>query len=234
MAANSKKVILFIVEGPTDEDALSPVLKKIFQNNQVRFHVVHGDITSEASVNSTNVIRAVNAHIKKERDRYGFRHSDILRVVHLIDTDGAFIPDSNVVAGEAVSLQYENDQIVSPRPGKTIERNARKKQIVTRLYPTKKIDDIPYAVFYFSRNLEHVLHNKANFLTDSQKADYADAFADQYATAPDRFIQFLSHSDFTVQGDYGESWHFIFEDTNSLHRHCNLHLLFQPESVFAQ
>lgn len=28
MAAKTKKVILFIVEGPTDENALSPVLKK--------------------------------------------------------------------------------------------------------------------------------------------------------------------------------------------------------------
>lgn len=37
MAANTKKIILFIVDGPTDEDALSPVLKKIFQNTQVEF-----------------------------------------------------------------------------------------------------------------------------------------------------------------------------------------------------
>ena len=37
MASKTKKVILFIVEGPTDEDALSPVLKKIFQNEEVRF-----------------------------------------------------------------------------------------------------------------------------------------------------------------------------------------------------
>lgn len=100
MAASSKKVMLFIVEGPTDEDTLSPVLKKLFQNAQVRFHVVHGDISTDLSVDSSNAVNRVNDQIKMEMDRYGFRRNDILRVIHLIDTDGAFIPNANVVAGD--------------------------------------------------------------------------------------------------------------------------------------
>ncbi|MEG2428715.1 MAG: hypothetical protein RSB58_09845 [Clostridium sp.] len=153
MAVSSKKVILFIVEGPTDEDALSPVLKRLFQNAQVRFHVVHGDISTNFSVNSSNAVSTVNDHIKMEMDRY-----------------------------------------------------------------------------YFSRNLEHVLHNDNGDLTDEQKVDWADQFANTYSDDSEGFVKFLSDSDFTVYGDYGETWRFIFDGTNSLHRYCNVHLIFSDRS----
>lgn len=226
MAADSKKVILFIVDGPTDEDALSPVFKKIYQSSQVRFHVVHGDITSDRSVDNKNAVSEVNNHVKTEMDRYGFKRSDILRIIHLIDTDGAFIPNSNVVAGDVEKIQYEENQIITGHADITIERNERKTRVLNRLYSAKKVGGTPYEVYYFSRNMEHILHDHNEHLTDEQKVDYADGFADQYAEDPDHFIRFLSNSDFTVRGDYAESWHFIFEGTNSLHRYCNLHLLF--------
>lgn len=226
MAAKTKKVILFIVDGPTDENALSPILKKIFQNGEVRFHVVHGDITSEWLVSSTNAIKMVNEHVKAEMDRYGFRRNDIIKVIHLIDTDGAFIPNDCVVAGEVQKLCYEEDRIISRNPQRTIERNSRKTQALSRLYAAGAIGATPYSVYYFSRNMEHVMHNISDDLTDNEKMDYADRFVDEYHDNLKAFINFLTDSDFTVQLDYGESWRFIFEATNSLHRHCNLHLLF--------
>lgn len=39
--SKAKKVIFVIVEGPTDEDALSSVLKQIFSSAEVHFHVIH-------------------------------------------------------------------------------------------------------------------------------------------------------------------------------------------------
>jgi hypothetical protein len=227
MAAKTKKVILFIVEGPTDENALSPILKRIFQNEEVRFHVVHGDFTSDWLVNSTNAINTVNDHIKAEMDRYGFRRTDIINVIHLIDTDGAFIPSGCVVAGDIERLCYEENQIVARNPLLTIERNSKKAQVLSRLYPIDTIGKTPYSVYYFSRNIEHVLHNISEDLTDDEKIDYADRFVAAYHDNPIDFIHFLTNSDFTVRHNYLESWEFIFERINSLHRHCNLHLLFR-------
>lgn len=177
MATDTKKVILFIAEGPTDEYALSPVLKKIFQNSHVRFHVVHGDLTSDFTVDNSNAVKTVNSHIKMELDRYGFKRSDIIRVIHLIDTDGAFIPNANVVAGDVEHIQYEENQIVTKSVPRTIARNEQKQRVLYRLYPEKMIGKSPYAVYYFSRNMEHVLHNDARNLSDEEKANYADEFA---------------------------------------------------------
>lgn len=225
MAAKTKKVILFIADGPSDEAALSPVLRKLYQNEEVRFHVVHGDITSEQSITHTNAINRVNEHIKIEMERYGFMRKDIIAVIHLIDTDGAFIPDSHVVKGDVEKMHYGENQIITRNPKKIIERNERKKQVLSRLYSAKKVGGSPYMVYYFSRNLEHVLHNAGNDLPDNQKEDCADDFTDTYGDNPRGFIEFLKTSDFAVLGDYVGTWSFIFEGTNSLHRHCNLHLI---------
>lgn len=227
MATKTKKVILFIVEGPTDENALSPIFIKIFQSEKVLFHVVHGDVTSEWLVNSTNAIKTVNEHIKVEMDRYGFRRNDIIEVIHLIDTDGAFIPNDCVVIGDVEKLCYTENQIISQNPQGTIERNSKKAQVLRRLYLANVIGTIPYSIYYFSRNMEHVIHNISYNLTDDEKIDYAERFIKAYENNTEAFIHFLTDSDFTVRRDYRESWQFIFEGTNSLHRHCNLHLLFE-------
>ena len=230
MVKKTKKVILFIVEGVTDEDALSPVLKKIFHKEEVRFHVVHGDITTERLINSTNAILTINEVIRSEMKRYGFRNEDILKVIHIIDTDGAFIPATHVIEGKVDKIRYEDHRIITKNPQAIIDRNRKKSIVVQKLYPAGKIGVLSYFVYYFSRNMEHVLHNISKSLSSNDKVDYADLFADTYDKNPEAFKCFLRKSEFTVSNDYDESWRFIFIGTNSLHRHSNLHLLFEADA----
>ena len=44
---SEKKVVVVIVEGPSDENAIGGVLKEFFSSEEVQFAVVHGDITSD-------------------------------------------------------------------------------------------------------------------------------------------------------------------------------------------
>lgn len=232
MISRTKKVILFIAEGPTDEETLSPVLKKIFQKEDVRFHIVHGDLTSNWSINAQNAVKTVNQHIDIERKRYGFGKKDILKVIHLVDMDGAFIREDQVVYADQGEILYFNDHIETRSPETVINRNLRKSQILSRLSLTGKIGTIPYSIYYFSRNLEHIFHNSKKNLTDEEKVNYADAFADRYSSNPSAFISLLSGNDFTVPGNYRDTWEFISQGNNSLNRHSNFHLLFQeiPEN----
>ncbi|WP_349674840.1 hypothetical protein [Lacrimispora sp.] len=232
MINRTKKVILFIAEGPTDEETLSPVLKKIFQKEDVRFHIVHGDLTSNWSVNAQNAVKTVNQHIDIERKRYGFGKKDILKVIHLVDMDGAFIKEDQVVYADQAEILYFNDHIETRSPETVNNRNVRKSQILSRLSLTGKIGTIPYSIYYFSRNLEHIFHNSEKNLTNEEKVNYADTFADRYSSNPSAFLSLLSDNDFTVPGDYRDTWEFISQGTNSLNRHSNFHLLFQefPEN----
>ena len=103
----TKKVILFIVEGITDKTALGTVLDAILSNEKIHFAITEGDITTKDDVNASNVIRRINEIVKFTQERYHFKASDLLEVVHLIDTDGAFIPDDAVIDNpDATHIRY--------------------------------------------------------------------------------------------------------------------------------
>ena len=96
--SRAKKVVFVIVEGPTDEVAISSVLKGIFTLHEIHFQVIHGDITIENGITGKNAKAHVANRIDLEMKKYAYKKSDILQIVHLIDTDGAFIP-MNLVKG---------------------------------------------------------------------------------------------------------------------------------------
>lgn len=223
--AETKKVVLLIVEGPTDADALNPILKKLFEDSTVRFHIVHGDITIKDDINSRNAVTKVNGCIKQEMQRYRYKAADLLRVIHIIDTDGAFSPDECVVYESIDHVAYTDALIKTSNVEGIIRRNKTKREVVRRLASTGKIQSIPYELYYMSRNLEHVLHGISEVLTDEEKRDYADEFADKYENDLDGFKQFICSSDFAVKGSFNETWEYIFQGSNSLKRHSNMHLM---------
>lgn len=229
MASKTKKIVLFIVEGATEESALNRVLKNVFQNDLVRFQVVRGDLTADRGTDSKNAVKIVNEKIRDNMNRYRYRKSDILRIVHLIDTDGAFIPGDCVEFGYVERPLYEDERIITAKVQDMLERNKRKSSILRRLSQVKEIAGSSYSIYYFSRNMEHVLHDNIGALSLDEKIKLADRFNDTYRNDKGAFIDLLSGSDFTVTGDYKETWQFIFSGTNSLHRNSNLHLLF-PET----
>ena len=71
-----KKVMLFIVEGPTDETSLSTVLNRIFSSSTVKFQVVHGDILTRDFTSSDKIVVAVWAQVKEFMGSI-YRKSDI-------------------------------------------------------------------------------------------------------------------------------------------------------------
>ena len=95
--SKAKKVIFVIVEGPTDEDALSSVLKQIFSSAEVHFHVIHGDITTEDAITANNAKSYVAKRIAAEMKKYAYKESDILQIVHLIDKKSGIQKDFHTI-----------------------------------------------------------------------------------------------------------------------------------------
>ena len=93
----SKRVVMIIVEGPTDDEALGLLFTRFFDQNQVYIQIVHGDITSSRHVNAQNIQNKITDFVKENAKKYAFKQSDIQEVIQITDTDGAFIPDSQVV-----------------------------------------------------------------------------------------------------------------------------------------
>ncbi len=217
-----KKIMLFIVEGPTDETSLSTVLSRIFSSDTVKFQVVHGDVLTRDFVAPDRIIAAVNEQIKLFRGSI-YKPGDFCKVVHLADTDGAFIPEDAVVAEAVEGRQYPfytDTQILTPEPANIIDRNARKGRNIAKLASTGRVGGIPYSFYYFSCNLDHVLHGRNN-LSEAEKIAFSRAFDLQYADDPNAFIRFMKDESFAVQGTYQETWTFIKQSTRSLERHSN-------------
>ena len=224
----TKKVILFIVEGITDKTALGSVLDAILSNEKIHFAITEGDITTKDDVDASNVIRRINEIIRATQERYHFCASDLLEIVHLIDTDGAFIPETAIVNTPAAThIQYSQQDIQTSDVQKIAERNRKKLGLVNILKGKSEINKKPYKMFYFSRNQEHVLHNDARELTTSQKNALADQFDEQYGDAPEAFLEDIKSKDFAVPGDYVATWNFIESGLHSLERWSNFHLYFE-------
>ncbi len=226
MARGEKKVIVFIVEGASDEAALGTIMKEYFAGNETRFLVVHGDITIKDYVTLESIVAKINERIEDIQNRYRYQTSDILKIIHLSDTDGVFIEDQYVQYADVNSLHYYTNHMETNLIEAVIQRNHNKAQVLFKLRKTSKINGISYRIYYNSCNLEHVLYNELKDFTNEEKQIMSDEFAEKYDGNVEGFIKFISDSDMAVSGTYQQSWNFIEKGVNSLNRHTNINLLF--------
>lgn len=224
-----KKIILFIVEGTSDRDALSLIISRLINKEEIEFQVIHGDITADKFSSQQNIVNRIDKEVKKFLERTnGIKKEDILKIVHLIDIDGAYIMDEDCFV-EDKSIKkgfiYTENTIKANKKEKILNRNQKKSSIISRLVTLPTVGGIEYSAYYFSCNLDHVLHNERN-LSEDLKSEYAFDFVDEFDGRESEFIKFLKESDFTVPGDYMDTWKFIKDDLNSLGKYCNFHLFF--------
>ena len=220
-----KKVVLVIVEGPSDEEALGPVLNNYFDKDRVYVHTHHGDITTEKGNKCSNIISKVNECVKQCMRQYPFKRSDFKRIIHVVDMDGAFIPDNAIVEYKPI---YTEEIIRTNHPEGIVKRNAQKRENINRLIPTSIIGNIPYQIYYMSSNLDHVLYNKLNS-TDVEKESDANDFAIKYKDDLIGFKSFIQESDFSVNQDFMDSWNYIKQGNHSLERHTNFGLCLEND-----
>lgn len=232
MAMNRKKVVLVIVEGGCEEVLLNNRLRDKFDQYHIRFHIHHGDILYDLSKPDEPIKSVIGNAIKEFMMKSKFRPEDIFCVLHIIDMDGCFIPEEAIVIDETQKelTVYHQDKI-------TVPHDKQKKQIAARnidrgnninamkALDTILSDEITYRMFYFSRNLEHVLFNDAN-PEKGAKYPEVEQFAEQLEIPIEEFLQELMPP---VQGvdPYSESWGLISQSNASLEQYSNVPLLFE-------
>lgn len=219
-----KKIVFIIVEGPADDEALGLMFEKIFANDKVFVYITHGDITTQtepdkilAKIGNLIIHYAHSNHLTKKNFK---------QIIHIIDTDGAYIPDSAVIENPtAKDPIYSLTNIQTINIHNITTRNERKSKCLDKITTTKTIWSIPYQVYYMSCNLDHVLYNEIN-LSDEEKENKSIKFARKYKDNLTGFIRFITSSDFSVMDDYLSSWRFIKIGLHSLERHTNLGISF--------
>lgn len=222
-----KKVLLFVVEGPTEETALAAVLEHVFADNRVYFDVVHGDLTLGKGGKKDARERVRDEVLSQIGSFRGYGWNDLERIVQICDSDGAFIPDENVRQAGVAHIRYSEDSIFTAKPATIQSRNAEKGAAMRQLSRvhclTYKRKAVPYALHFFSRNMEHALHGRGETLSNDEKIRLAHSFRQRYANDSDGFRELLESEDLRAPGSFDETWSFLEEDTRSLERWSNLH-----------
>lgn len=223
------KILLFIVEGPSDETAIAPAMEKIVSDSTVKFKVMHCDIVSDYDSTVRNIERrikdlAVRRYLKQNPQ---FLPKDICGVVHIVDLDGAFSPDSVVRSGASQDVVYYDDKIICKEEDKFLKTKQNKHSNLLHLISLSEIKipngvKVPYSIYYMACNLDHVLHDKRNSTFEEKKADSL-TFADNYDN-PLEFEKFFNNPKIKVDGTYVETWEYAKQGMNSLKRGSNFWL----------
>lgn len=241
-----KNIILFLVEGKSDREALQIAISEFYDlidsSTEVFFPIIReekaesgGDITSKIDVHPRNIEDNIYEYFLKDFfDEEKIFPKDITEIVQIVDLDGAYIPDEAICKGVnptgAQKVYYDDEVIVCDDIRKIIKRNECKRENLDYLSSLTKIKvrqrSAIYSVYYFSCNLDHFLHNSAN-LDRRDKCNLADIFASNHIGNPMGFAkEFLDDPDAVIGCSYSDSWDYIKEGTNSLKRHTNINLLF--------
>ena len=85
-----RKIVLVIVEGPSDADSLELYFSKFFDSNTVHMKIMYGDITSQKGINQSNIKARLGNEIKIYAQNNHFKASDVQQIIHLDDID-AFV-----------------------------------------------------------------------------------------------------------------------------------------------
>lgn len=232
----SNRVFILLTEGESDEciaDAFDECLSPHFQGVPE-----HGDITVEKVrigadvryMSARAILGRIRTLIRDETARmHEFAVRDIIAVAQITDLDGAYIPDSHVTEGDG--LAYLADGIETDHPEYIIERNRHKRSNMDALCRQTSIKltggrQVPYRLFYNSRNLEHAMHGETGDLTPGHKRDLSLRLTEQALNDPAWFKDLVT-SEPVLHGlhDYTASWQWARQGTNSLARGSNIGLL---------
>lgn len=225
----TKKLFLFIVEGLSDKNALDPIISELFDTTRIHFEILRCDLTTNnnISLRNSNMKQRVTKVVKNflENNR-GIKKEHIEKIVFLSDMDGCYIDKSYIYfSKDDIKFRYEDDGIYTNRVQDAIDRNELKSRNLNMIISTDFVFSLPFEVYYFSCNLDHVLHNERN-LEQSLKEDYAFVFADQYEDKEDEFIDFVNEDVICLSTNYRCSWMLIKQDKKSLLRYTNLNTFF--------
>ncbi|MEK5233583.1 hypothetical protein MHB42_17915 [Lysinibacillus sp. FSL K6-0232] len=234
----TKKVLLIIVEGQTEQVILEDYLDAHFANSTIRFDVQREDMLTKWDKHKRvpNIKNSVVQAIQSYLEKYKFLAKDLTAVVHITDADGCFIAPEYVKVDESIkqNLFYTEDAILvksAKRKEQIEQRNEMKaknaKILIAHDHFSIQRLQVPYQLFYFSTNLEHVLWDERNEIA-TEKIQKADAFIENLSGTIEDYLKAYVPVDAMLpyKEKMRKSWGHLMEGCHSLQRGTNVPLLF--------
>ena len=260
--SRERRVVLFLVEGSSEEASLvapfrrwfasrggdgagssagasaradddSPALdtrSETFYCDVTTVHMFPGDATFSVRSNVRDTVRQFV--LDRIESRHAYDWGDIDRIVHIVDLDGAFVPDDCIRQGTGRGFVYGEDFIAARKPESVAARNREKaaslRDLVECRELTYKRRRVPYGVYFLSCNLEHALYGLTRDCTNREKRLLSTAFDRKIGQRPQAFARLLRSDAVRVPGDdLDATWDYVQQGTRSLERGSNLFLVLE-------
>jgi hypothetical protein len=92
--------VFVIVEGPSDAQALEVLLNLIYDKNSVYLEITHGDVTTAKDAGSSTILSMLGGILETYMKANHLAKSHFQEIVHIVDMDGAYVPDSVIMKDE--------------------------------------------------------------------------------------------------------------------------------------
>lgn len=208
------KRCLLICEGPFDELVFS-TLKEVFDGS-----ILEVKPLCRCCVDTTDLRNKVETLAQEILSReHGYLLSDFDEVCFLIDSDGVYTPDNQIIESNLSRVTiYKSSTIECPDRGSIILRNKKRRDNISAL-----LEDRKYWIFYNSRNLEHAFDSSlSGYLSDNVKKRFAlTTFAQYDGEIPD-FIRKLFAMNKSGLNNIFASWEYLKTNDNSLSSSSNI------------
>lgn len=199
MAGN---VVLFIVEGPTDKDALIPYIEQEFIDMKLKttVQIMHGDVLTEYEngkrqykVRPDNLRQELVKSISKyfsepSKKAEQIKLKDIKNIYYITDTDYCF--------------------------NKTFPHSLNKKQCLKTMFYFENIEliknnPIPFKIIFFAKHLEHIIVDEERDHTDEEKIKIAMEFGEKSLIEEGVFVKTFRNEKIKTWKTYKESYNGI-------------------------
>ena len=206
-------------------------------SNNVKYEY-GGDITASYYVEPKNIENKITRRfITPATKMEGLYPKQIAKIIQIVDIDGAYLTDDRIIKPKHehndIDKTYYNEingVIETWDIDSIIDRNDRKRKNIDYLLTLSKegikikTKKIPYEIYFFSSNLDHVINHNPNI--EEKKNYYAGEFLRKYGLDLKKYCDyFFSDPSSIGYMGYEESWLEVKKGINSIKRLTNIDCL---------
>lgn len=235
-AKEKQKVVIFIVEGDSEQEIFHDSIKKILEPKKLHLEVYRGDCLTDIKNKGKQSKEIIGNIVRKINMQYKFKPKDIVSIIQVTDLDGSMLNERNYEVNCDLCIKNKTSSFYDlERKLIVCESDEKKKNLLNayktknehlkKLIKTKTIMKSEFRIFYFKFNLEHVTKNKLVYSND-EKEKFAREIGEKF-TDINEFKKFFTNEKIFVSSDYLESWKKVLDDSEDFSRKSNINVLIE-------
>lgn len=230
--AEEKKVLLVLMEGPNDERStyshIETFVEKVSLGLKTQQKPIFYDITNQTEkktfIDTQHIKSLINKKINEALREYHISKKDLSKVILIIDIDGVYLDDDLFIENPSIEhIEYNEKYVLCKNKKSILDRNERKRNNINFLLNyAKYLMGVPFKVYFYSCNSEHVIFDEMN-CSEERKRELSN---ESMNMDDELFWRNICSETVTLSNDYEDSWNIVSDIDDLIPRCTNLNTLY--------